>query len=158
LPFAPGNNANPTGRPKGSRNKRTQEILDLIEQRGDKDPLDFLSSVVSTPLGFEVYSQEHRIQAANYLLPYKHSKLASTPMPRYITDPVQLPHPEPTSLEQVSANINFISVAQADGRIDLDFASSLITGYRALTGNLIAEEELKLKLANSPLAVHDTGP
>ena len=79
-------------------------------------------------------------------------------MPRYITDPVQLPHPEPTSLEQVSANINFISVAQADGRIDLDFASSLITGYRALTGNLIAEEELKLKLANSPLAVHDTGP
>ena len=39
-----GHSGNPEGRPKGSRNKRTQEILDLIQGRGDKDPLDALSS------------------------------------------------------------------------------------------------------------------
>src|SRR5262249_49425611 len=36
------------GRPKGSRNKRTQEILDLIQARDDKEPLGALSEIVST--------------------------------------------------------------------------------------------------------------
>jgi hypothetical protein len=46
--WVPGVSGHPNGRPKGSRNKRTQEILDLIQERGDKDPLDALSEIVST--------------------------------------------------------------------------------------------------------------
>lgn len=45
--FKAGEVANPNGRPPGSRNKRTQELLDLLQSRGDKDPLDFLSEVIS---------------------------------------------------------------------------------------------------------------
>jgi hypothetical protein len=33
--------------PKGPRNKRTQEILDLLHSRGDKDPLDALSDIIT---------------------------------------------------------------------------------------------------------------
>ena len=35
------------GRPPGSRNRRTKEIFDLLRARGDKDPVDFLSEVVT---------------------------------------------------------------------------------------------------------------
>lgn len=57
------------GRPKGSVNRRTQEILDLIKERGDVDPLVALSEIVSTS-----QIPEHRISASNILAPYLHSK------------------------------------------------------------------------------------
>jgi len=44
----PGESGNPNGRKPGSRNKRTQEVLDLIQARGDKDPLDALSEIITT--------------------------------------------------------------------------------------------------------------
>ena len=40
-----GHTNNPNGRPVGSRNRRTQEVLDLIQGRGDTDPLDALSNI-----------------------------------------------------------------------------------------------------------------
>ena len=70
MPFQPGNIANPEGRPKGSRNRRTQEILDLLKSRGDKDPLDFLSEVIS---GNGEYPAELKVTASNILA------LTSTP-------------------------------------------------------------------------------
>ena len=48
MTFQPGIASNPAGRPKGARNRRTQEILDLIQGRGDKDPLDALSEIITT--------------------------------------------------------------------------------------------------------------
>jgi hypothetical protein len=57
-----GGNAN--GRKPGSRNKSTQEILDLIQSRGDKDPLDFLSEVITSP---NHYSHELKVQASKTL-------------------------------------------------------------------------------------------
>jgi hypothetical protein len=82
MTFYPGEtwNGNKDGRLKGSRNKRTQEILDLIQSRGDKDPLDFLSEVISTP---NTYSAELKVQACNILTPYLHGKVGSTPAARY---------------------------------------------------------------------------
>jgi hypothetical protein len=136
-----GGNAN--GRKPGTRNKRTQEILDLISQRGDKDPIDFLSEIISKESN---YPHELKVQAANYLLPYKHSKCGATPALRYIPEPVELPHLGPTSIDQANANINYISTRKAAGTIDLDFADSLIADNNKIASNLIAEEELKLKM------------
>jgi hypothetical protein len=64
MPFKLGEASNPNGRPKGSRNKRTQEVLDPIQARGDKDPLDALSDIVTK-------NQEPAIvaQASNILAP-----------------------------------------------------------------------------------------
>ena len=38
--FQPGQVGNPNGRPKGSRNKRTEELWNKLEARGDRDPAD----------------------------------------------------------------------------------------------------------------------
>ena len=147
--FQPGEIGNPAGRPKGSRNKRTQEILDLLSSRGDKDPLDFLSEIVS---GNGQYPVELKVTAANYLLPYKHSKCGATPAPRYISEPVVLPHPRPQTLEQINEDISFLTDLKATGQIDIDIADFLIGGLRTMAQSIIAEEELKLKIAGSPLA------
>jgi hypothetical protein len=153
MPFQSGEawNGNAAGRKPGSRNKRTQELLDLLSSRGDKDPLDFLSQIISHPH----HSQELQVQAANYLAPYLHSKYGTKIPPRYIMEPVVLPHPEPTSIEQTNTNINYISARKAAGTIELDFADSLINDNRVIANNLIAEEELKLNFSNSPHAMHE---
>jgi hypothetical protein len=68
MPFQLGVATNPNGHPKGSRNKRTEELFNILEGRGDKDPIDYLSDVVTNGKDAVL-----RTQAANYLLPYKHS-------------------------------------------------------------------------------------
>ena len=144
--FQPGVASNPNGRPVGSRNKRTQQILDLIASRGDKDPLDFLSDYIRNGTDDNL-----KVAAANIIAPYKHSKCGSTPPLRYIEEPIDLPRP--TTLDQANANIALISEMKALGRIDLDFADSLIADNRTIANNLIAEEALKLKIqAASPTA------
>jgi hypothetical protein len=141
MPFQPGQVSNPNGRPPGTRNKRTEELWNRLEARGDKDPADILSAIASN----EAETKELRVQAANCLLPYKYGKHGSIIAPRYIEEPIDLPRP--TTLEQANANIALISELKAQGRIDLDFANSLIADNRTIADNIIAEEELKLKLA-----------
>jgi hypothetical protein len=65
MSFAPGNSANPNGRPRGSHNKRTAEIYYGLAERGDLDPADFMSSIVTNP----DKPDELRVQAANMLMP-----------------------------------------------------------------------------------------
>jgi hypothetical protein len=76
-----GESSNPNGRPKGSRNKRTQEILDLIQERGDKDPLDALSKIISTKKDPAIVAQ-----ASNMLARRVHRELvfpATTVIPSF---------------------------------------------------------------------------
>lgn len=150
MPFSPGVSPNPNGRPPGSRNKRTEELWNRLEARGDKDPADILSAIASN----ENEQKELRIQASTALLPYKYGKHGSIVAPRYIEEPIDLPRP--TTLEQANSNIALISEMKAQGRIDLDFANSLIADNRAIADNIIAEEELKLKIANSGTLTQDT--
>jgi hypothetical protein len=82
MTFQSGHVANPNGRPKGARNKRSIEIFDKLQARGDLDPAEHLSSIVSDLKA----SPELRAQAANFLLPYKYSKCGSTPPLRYIEE------------------------------------------------------------------------
>jgi hypothetical protein len=76
------------GRPPGSRNRRTQQLLDLLQSRGDKDPLDFLSEVITTE---NQYPAELKVSASNILAPYLHSKRGTAPALRYVDTPVQVP-------------------------------------------------------------------
>jgi hypothetical protein len=139
MTFQPGHKFSP-GRRHGSRNKRNEEIFRRLEGRGDKDPADLLSEIVTG----ENEPKELRIQAAGLLMPYKYGKHGSIPAPRYIDDPVQLS--EPTTIEQANKNIAYISNLKAQGLMDLDFANSLIADNTAIANNLIAEEELRFKI------------
>jgi hypothetical protein len=137
----PGQTNNPLGRPVGSRNKRTQEIFEFLEGRGDKDPIDYLSDIVTNGK-----DEALRITAANYLLPYKHSKRSTAPTPRFIEDPTVVP--EFTSIEQAE---NFLAeIPRVVGRGELDFQAGL--DLSAMTKNWIdaqyAREELRLKIAS----------
>jgi hypothetical protein len=100
-----------------------------------------LSEIVSS----EKEPKELRVQAANFLLPYKYGKCGALTPLRYISEPVALPRP--TTIEQANANIALISDMKTQGQIDLDFADSLIADNRTIANNIIAEEELKLKIA-----------
>ena len=65
-----------------------RRILDLLKSRGDKDPLDFLSEVIS---GNGEYPAELKVTASNILAPYVHSKRGALVAPRFIGEPVQVP-------------------------------------------------------------------
>src|SRR6516162_9912996 len=82
------------GRPVGSRNKRTEEIFARLEKRGDLDPADFLSSIVTNTKE----SSELRVQAANMLMPYRYGKCGTIPVARFLPESIEVP--ELTSASQ----------------------------------------------------------
>jgi len=145
--FQPGNTES-KGRPRGSANRRTDELSFRLKNRGDVDPADYCSQIVSSPNE----PTELKLAAANYLLPYLYPKRGAVPTPRYIDEPIELP--EPTTIEQANRNIAYISNLKAQGLIDLDFANSLIADNTTIANNLIAEEELRFKI--SPPETRDT--
>jgi hypothetical protein len=132
----PGQTNNPNGRPPGARNRRTTELWHKLEGRGDKDPADFLSQLVTS----ESESKELRAAAANMLLPYKYGKCSAVTLPRFIEEPLALP--SPTTIAQARENITYISDLKAQGRLDLDTADSLIADNKAAAGILIEEAKL----------------
>ena len=143
--FEKGESGNPKGRPPGSRNKRTSEILDLLQSRGDKDPLDFLSEIVS---GNGAYPAELKIKAANYLTPYLHSKRGMTIAPRYIGSPVQVP--EFTAIEEAETFLASLPMLLGRGELDSQTALELSTPTKNWISARYEREELQLKLAASP--------
>ena len=148
MPFQSGENwnGNSKGRIPGTRNKRTQQILDLLQKRGDTDPLDFLSSVVTTP-GFEIYSQELKVQAANYLTPYLHSKRGTIPAPRFVEEAIEVP--DFASVDEAQAFQKEIARRAAAGELELQASLDI----SALVGNWIrsrqASVELDLKIMSA---------
>ena len=111
----PGQSGNPNGRPIGSRNRRTTELNELLAKRGDRDPVEFMSQVVSD----NTIDLEIRLAASQALAPYRHSKCGSIVPLRYIEHPFVIPHPNPTSEALISANIGALNQAYASGHLDL---------------------------------------
>jgi hypothetical protein len=148
--FKAGEVANPNGRPKGSRNKRTQEIIDLLQSRGDKDPLDFLSEVISST---NHYTPELKVTAANYLTPYLHSKRSvAAPAPRYIDSPVQVP--EFQTVDQAETFLASLPAMLGRGELDSQTALELSTLTRAWISARHEREELQHKLAATGHIIH----
>jgi Family of unknown function (DUF5681) len=139
MPFQPGNSANPNGRPVGSRNKRTKELFDKLEARGDKDPIDFLSEIVTTHPDPQL-----RIQAAGLLTPYKHSKQSPLPVPRYVEHPITLP--DFVAVEDAEAFLGKIPQLVAAGELDFQSGLDLSTMTRAWLSAKYERDEMKLKM------------
>jgi hypothetical protein len=120
-----------------------------LEKRGDIDPAQYLSSVVSDKKKPELT----RIQAAGLLMPYKYSKCGTTAQPLplvYVDRPVDLPHPHVTELHQVIENTEYLSALRRDGKLDLAAADSLISDQRLIRDALIEEARLLIAQGGSP--------
>ena len=142
MTFQPGQVTNPNGRKVGPRNKRTQQILDLIAGRGDKDPLDFLSEVIS---GNGSYTPELKVQAANIAAPYIHSKRGTIPAPRFVDEAIQVP--DFNTIDEAQDFQKEIARRAAAGELELQTSLDI----SALVGNWIrsrqASVELDIKVA-----------
>ena len=108
----PGQTNNPNGRPVGSRNRRTTEVFLRLEDRGDKDPADFLSEIVTN----EQEPKELRVQAANFLMPYKYGKRGTIPVARFVPELIEVPKFE--TIDQAEDYLNAIATRLGLGEID----------------------------------------
>jgi hypothetical protein len=142
--WQPGEVTNPDGRPRGSRNRRNSELWYRLEQRGDKDPADFLSELVTNT----DEPKELRIQAATALLPYKYAK-ATAPAPVVFIEQT-LNISRPTTIQQARENILYISELKAKGQIDMAWGDSLIADQRVVLDSLIDETKLLAATGGSP--------
>jgi hypothetical protein len=136
--WKPGASLNPNGRPKGSRNIRTTEVLEKIKSLGHKDPLVTLSELQNN-------SQDEGIRAtaANMLAPYLHSRMGLTPVPappRYMEITQQIEKPK--SIAQAYENILLLSDLKAKGEIDIEAADSLIADQRVVLNAMVDEAKL----------------
>ena len=154
MTFQPGVASNPAGRPKGARNRRTQVILDLIQGRGDKDPLDALSEIVSTNQDPAIVSS-----AANILAPYIHSKRGTIQAPRFVDDPITIP-----DFQSVQDALNFLAdIARRAGAGELELASAndISNLVKNWVVSVTAQDELQLKIAKEnpqgPQEIHIVG-
>jgi hypothetical protein len=134
--FKQGETGNPNGRPVGSRNKRDAALWEKLEARGDKDPAEFLSSLVTN----EEESQELRASAANWLLPYKYSKRGATPVPPEPTFwNVEIRITKAMTVTQARENLQFIAELKIEGRISEQQADSLFGEHGKILEALIEE-------------------
>ena len=138
--FQPGSSGNPNGRKPGTRNKRTEEIWGRLEARGDKDPADFLSELVTN----ESEPKELRATAANYLLPYKYGKRGVIPVAQFI--PEQIEVPTFNTAQEAEAYLAHIPVLLGRGELDSQTALELSTLTKNWLDSIYARQEYDLKL------------
>jgi hypothetical protein len=136
--FQSGPGGNPKGRKPGSLNRRDAEIWARLEARGDLDPADFLSSLVTNTKE----PTELRAQAANMLLPYKYGKRGVIPVPRFIEP---MPLPTFNSIEDAENFLAEITRNTAVGELDIQSALELSTLARNWILSKHAAAELELK-------------
>src|SRR5499427_6966317 len=146
MTFQPEHTFSPGRRP-GSRNKRTAEIFHRLESRGDLDPADLLSSIVTNPQE----QQELRIQAAGLLMPYKYGKHGSIPPLRYIE--LQIDVNEFTHVSDAENFLAKIALLVARGHLDIQQGQELQGLVTAWINTQYQKEELAHKL--NPPETHD---
>jgi hypothetical protein len=150
--------SNPTpnpgfGRPFGSRNKRTLDVIKKLRTNGFKDPLLVLGELSS-------HSEDEHIRAtaSNMLAPYLHSKMGLTPARIYLEHEVHLPHPSPSKLEEIRANITYLTNLKLSAKIDTASAGSLILDQRHLHDSIFEEMKLLYSQDVTPeVSIHITG-
>src|SRR6516162_1092452 len=151
--FQPGNTES-TVRPPGSPNKRTNELRYRLQNRGDVDPADFCSSIVSSPNE----PTELKLQAANFLLPYLYSKRGAMPPPRYVD--LQLDVPEFTHVSDAENFLAKIALLVARGHLDIQSGQELSALVKTWIDTQYAKDELQFKI-NPPeqrdTTIHITG-
>jgi hypothetical protein len=147
MTFQPGHTLSP-GRRYGSRNKRTAEIFNRLENRGDTDPADLLSSIVTN----NQEPNELRIQAAGLLMPYKYGKHGSIPSPRYIELEVDVN--EFTHVNDAENFLAKIALLVARGHLDIQSGQELSALVKTWIDTQYAKDELQYKI--NPPETRDT--
>src|SRR6516165_6153144 len=145
--FQPGNTES-TGRPPGSPNKRTNELRYRLQNRGDVDPADFCSQIVSSPNE----PTELKLAAANHLLPYLYSKRGAMPPPRYVD--LQIDVNEFQHVSDAEAFLAKIALLVAKGHLDIQSGQELSGLVKAWIDTQYQKEELQFKI--SPPETRDT--
>ena len=148
MTFQPGHTLSPGRRP-GSRNKRTAEIFERLESRGDKDPADLLSSIVTN----NEEPKELRIQAAGLLMPYKYSKCGTAPVQVYIDVPLDTP--EFTHLSDAEQFLAKVAALVAHGQLDFQAGQNLSALAKNWIDSQYAREELAIKQYNAGNTEHE---
>jgi hypothetical protein len=127
--FAPGNSIGKLG---GRR--RVPSLAERLKTRGDKDPIEYLSSLLSD----EKVSPETKVHAAAAVAPYVHPKCGATFAPK----PFELQ--KLTTLEEAGAETLRIAGAVATGELDHDTGEFLIAAIKSyvetLTGIKLEKE------------------
>jgi hypothetical protein len=149
MTFQPGNQeAKGYGRIPGKPNRRSFELEQRLRDRGDVDPADFCSSIVSS----DKESTELKLAAANYLLPYLYSKRGAMPPPRFI-DGLEI---DVNEFQHVSDAENFlakIALLTAKGHLDIQSAQELSGLVKTWIDSQYQREELQFKI--NPPEQHD---
>jgi hypothetical protein len=139
--FQPGVSANPNGRKPGTRNRRTEAIWGKLEARGDIDPAEHLSSLVSD----KTKPDELRAQAANFLMPYKYSKRGTLPAPRFVDE--SIPIPDFASIQDAQNFLADISRRAGAGELELQSALDISTLVKNWILSVNSRQEFDLKVA-----------
>src|SRR6516164_3206062 len=148
MTFQPGHTFSP-GRRHGSRNKRTAEIFNRLENRGDIDPAELLSSIVTN----NQEPKELRIQAAGLLMPYKYSKCGTAPVQVYIDVPLDTP--EFTHLSDAEQFLAKVAALVARGQLDFQAGQNLSALAKNWIDAQYAREELAIKQYNAGSTGHE---
>ena len=148
MTFQPGHTFSP-GRRHGSRNKRTAEIFNRLENRGDLDPADLLSSIVTN----NQEPKELRIQAAGLLMPYKYSKCGTAPVQVYIDVPLDCP--EFSHLSDAEQFLAKVAALVARGQLDFQAGQNLSALAKNWIDSQYAREELTIKQINAGTTERD---
>jgi hypothetical protein len=130
-PFPKGTGGNPAGKPKGAKDRTPRNIWDLLRKRGDKDPLDLLSQVVSS----ELVDMPLRIQAAATLASYRHGRRPSF---RYVESAVGLK--APVTLEEARGYLARVAMLVATGQLDVDSGQAIASLLQSFIDSVIGSE------------------
>jgi hypothetical protein len=137
-PFPAGNNANPDGRPVGSRNLRDRALIDSLIARGDRMAVDLLSQIANDVNELKPL----RIQAMIGVAPYQTAKLGLVPQAAplvLLPTQVVLPHPHVTMIAHTTENIEHVASLWCSGQLDQASADALISVQRVLRDSLVEE-------------------
>ena len=92
--FRKGKSGNPLGRPKGSGNKFTKDVSEMLE--GNQSPLEFMLSVMNNSDN----DQRERLDAAKAAAPYIHARIAHIEMKAEINQPQYVISAEPMTEDE----------------------------------------------------------
>jgi hypothetical protein len=140
----PGQTNNPNGRPEGARNRRTAAVLDLIDERGDRDPIDIASEKANDA----TLSPEQRAPYVKLVADYKHSKMGATVPRSYLTEPIEPPFVPPKSFHEINQNKAYLDSLWNAGRLDLASYNRACVSQQEYANNL--EAEFKLAAQGQP--------
>jgi hypothetical protein len=148
MPWSPGQSGNPNGY-SGPRNRRRHEVFQIIKDLGHRDALETLSYLQHN----EQIEPGLRIAAAAALAPFCHPKMQATPTPRFIDNPIDVPH-----FERVSDAESFLAklpVHVARGELDFQSAQELCAMTKVWIDSQNAHTELDLKAINEGATEHE---